>query len=123
MRDELAVRRMVRRFDADYLRFERAVVFVEVSEEVELRLRWPDEKDVAVTLEGARDLAKVPMLVVGVIPDAQVDLIGVTMDVASGRIDERRLDLLGLDLEDPCLFLVDPYDCVFHDEVSKMKGV
>ena len=68
------------------------------------------------TFEGARHLAKVPVLVVGVIPDPQVDLIGVTVDVRAGRIKKRPFDLVGVDLEDPCLFVVDPYDCMLHDE-------
>ena len=81
MGDELSVGGMVRRLDADDLRTELTVMLVDVFEEVQLRLSRTDKKNLTVPLQGARDLAKVPVLVVGVVPDADVDLIGVTMDV------------------------------------------
>jgi hypothetical protein len=84
MRHELGVGRMVSRFYADDLRFERTVVLVDVPEEMKLRLSRANEKNLAVTFEGARDLAKVAVLVIGVIPDAQVDLVGVAMDMRAG---------------------------------------
>lgn len=116
MCDELSVGRMVRRLDANDFRFELTVVLVDVFEEVQLRLGRSHEENLTVTLEGARDLAEVPVLVIGVVPDADVDLIGVAMDVRAGGIDERLLDALGVDLEDPGLFMIDPDDCVLHDD-------
>ena len=84
MRHELGVGRVIRRFDAHDPRLEGAVVLVQVSKETELRLGGAHEKNLTVPLQGARDLAKVPVLVVGVIPDAKVDLIGVTVNVRAG---------------------------------------
>lgn len=81
---ELCVGRMVRRFDADNLRFERAVVLVDVSEEVELGLGRTDKKNLSAALEAAGHLSKVPVLVVGMVPDAQIDLTGMAMDVRAG---------------------------------------
>jgi hypothetical protein len=79
MRDQLSIGRMVGRFDADDLRRQGVVVLLDEAEKVKLRLGRANEKNLAVTFEGAGDLAKVPVLVVGVIPDAQVELVGVTM--------------------------------------------
>jgi hypothetical protein len=58
------------------------------------------------------------VFIVGMVSDAQVDLIGVSMDVRTGRIDDRARAPVGVDLEDPSLFLIDPYDCVLHGELS-----
>jgi hypothetical protein len=121
MRHELSVGRMVGRFDADDLRGERLIVLLDEAEKAELRLGGTDEKNLAVSRERARDLAEVPVLIVGMAPDTQVDLIGVTVNVRAGRIDERVRELVGVDLEDPCLFLIDPYDCVLHGERSLKK--
>ncbi len=120
MRHQLGVGRVIRRFDADDLDGTVVPLQVHVSEEVELRVTGTDEKDLdrTASLEGPDDLSKVPVLIVGVIPDAQVDLIGVTMDVTAGRIDDRMRDLVGVDLEDPSFLLIDPDDCVLHGEVS-----
>lgn len=84
MRDQLGVARMVSGLDADDLRREGTVVLVQVSEEVELGLGRTDEKDLTVFLQCTGDLAKVFVLVVGMVPDAQIDLLGVAMDVRAG---------------------------------------
>jgi hypothetical protein len=118
MSHELGVRRMIGGLDARNLGFQRPVVLVEVAEEVQLRLGRSHEKDLTVTVEGAGDLAKVLLLVVGVVPDTQIDLVGVAMDVRAGRIDVRLTDVVGVDLDDPSLFVIDPDDGMFHDEVS-----
>ena len=122
MCDQLRVGRMVRRLDADDLRFELTVVLVDVFEKVQLRLGGSHEKNLTVTLEGASDLSKVPVLVIGVVPDPDVHLIGVAMDVRAGGIDDRQLDLLGVDLEESGLFVIDPDDCVLHDGLSLNEG-
>ena len=59
-------------------------MLVEVSEEVKLRLSGADKKHLAVPIEGPGDLAKVPVLITGVVPDAEIDLVCVTMDVMAG---------------------------------------
>jgi hypothetical protein len=84
MCDELSVGRMVRRLDADDLRSELTVVLVDVFEKVQLRLSRADKKKLTVASKGAHDLSKVAVLVIGVVPDADVDLIGVAMDVRAG---------------------------------------
>jgi hypothetical protein len=112
---------MVRRLDADHARFERAVVLVEVAEEVKLRLGRPHEEDLTVAMEDPRDLPKVLVLVVGVVSDAQVDLVRVAVGVRAGCIDCRRSELVGVDLDDAGLFVVNPDDGVLHDELSSMR--
>ena len=71
-----------------------------------------------VILEGMGDLAKVLVLVVGVVPDPEVDLIGVAMDVTAGSVHDRLLDFVGVDLEDPSLLLIDPDNSVLHEGLS-----
>jgi hypothetical protein len=80
---QLGVGRVIRRLDADDLRFEGALVpvQVQVSTEVELRVTRTGEKNLTAPLQGMGDLTKVLVIVVGVVPDAHVDLIGVAMDV------------------------------------------
>jgi len=118
MSGELAVGRMIGGFDPSDLGFEWPIVLVEVTEEVQLRLGRSHEKDLTVTLEGAGDLPKVLVLVVGMVPDAQINLVYVTMDVRAGRIDGRLADRVGVHLDDPSLFVIDPDDCMLHDELS-----
>jgi len=119
---QLAVGRMIRGLDASDLGFQRPIVLVEVPEEVQLGLGRSHQKDLTVTLEGAGHLPKVPVLVVGVVPDAQIDLVGVAMDVRPGRSDARLADLLGVHLDDPSLLVIDPDDCMLHDELSLIEG-
>ena len=68
-------------------------------------------------LEGPRDLAEESRLVVGMIPDPQVLLVGVTMNVTPRRVNDRLSDFLRVDLEDSGLLLIDPNDCMFHDDL------
>jgi len=117
VRDQLRVGRMVGRLDADDLRREGVIVLLEMAEEVELGLGGTNQEQLPMTGERSRDLPKVAVLVVGVVPDAQIDFVGVTVEVRAGRIDDRLADLVVVDLEDPSFFVIDPDDCVLHDEL------
>ena len=117
MRHQLRVGRMVGRFDPDDLRREGVIVLLEMAEEVELGLGGTNQEQLPMTGESSRDLPKVSVLVVGVVPDAQIDFVGVTVDVRAGRIDDRLADLGIVDLEDPSFFLIDPDDGVLQDEL------
>jgi len=112
--DRLRVRRMVERFEPDDAVREGAIVLLREAEEMQLRFRGADDQDLTVRIERLRHLAKEAMLVVGMVPDPQVLLIGVAMNVPARRVHERSLDPVGVDVEDARLFLVNPYDCVLH---------
>jgi hypothetical protein len=71
MSDELRVRGMVHRLDADDPLLERVLVSLHVSEEVELRLGRPHDEDFTTPVETTRDLMKEPMLVVWMVSDPQ----------------------------------------------------
>jgi hypothetical protein len=49
------------------------------------------------------------------IPRPQILLVGVTMNVRTRRVNDRLLDLLGVDLEDSGFLLIDPYNCMLQD--------
>ena len=123
MSDELGVGRMIRGLDADDVRFQWPVVLVEVTEEVQLRLGRSHQKDLTVTVENAGDVPKIPVLVVGVVSDPQVDRIIVAMAVRAGRSDVRLQQLVRVDLDDASLFLIHPDDCMLHDELSLITVV
>ena len=116
MSQQLGVGRMIRRFDANDVRFQWTVVLVEVAEEVQLRLGRSHQQDLTVTVENVGDVPEIPVLVVGVVPDPQVDLVIVAMAVRPRRFDVRLRQLVGVDLDDPSLFSIHPDDSVLHDE-------
>jgi hypothetical protein len=98
------------------------IVLLQEPQEVQLRLRRAHEEDVTAALEGPRHLVKEARLVIGMIPDSQVSLVGVTVNVRLRRMYDRLLELLGVDLEDASLLLIDPYDCVLHLGTSSRKN-
>jgi hypothetical protein len=55
------------------------------------------------------------------VPDAKVLLVGVTVNVRSWRRDNRSVDLIGVNLEQARLFLIDPYDGVLHYDLSRRR--
>ena len=83
-------------------------MLLHVSEEVEFRLSRANQKNLAAILERPRDFVEISVLIVWVVPDPHVDLVGVTMDVRARCIDDRLRDPVGVDLEDPSLFVIDP---------------
>jgi hypothetical protein len=93
------------------------IVLLHVPEEVQLRFRRAHEENLTATLQRPSDLAKEPGLIVGMIPDSQVLFVGVPVNVRTRRVDDRLLDLVGVDLEDAGLLLIDPYNCVLHDDL------
>jgi hypothetical protein len=117
VRDQLGVSRMVHGLETDDPLGEGVIVLLCEPEEVQLRLRRADDEDLTVILERLRHLPKETMLVVGMIPDPQVLLVGVPMNVPARRMNERVLDLVGIDLEDARLLLIDPYECVLHGDL------
>jgi hypothetical protein len=121
MGDELGVRRMVHRFDAHDPRLEIVLVPLDVPEEVQLRRRRTDDEDLAAIVEGSGDLVKEPMLVVGMVPDADILLVRVTVDVGAWRMNDRLVDLVRVDLEDASLLLSYPYDGVVHGDLPSFS--
>lgn len=83
-------------------------MLLHVSEEVEFRLSRANQKNLAAILERPGDVVEISVVIVWVVPDAHVDLVCVTVDVRAGCIDDRLRDLVGVDLEDPTLFVIDP---------------
>jgi hypothetical protein len=105
---------MVGRFDADDALLEAAMVLLRVPEKVQLRLRRPDQENAIVTLQGASDAVEIAPLVVGMVPDALVLFVGVAVNVSARRVNARVVNLAASDREDACLFLIHPYDDMFH---------
>jgi len=113
--NQLGVGWMVHRLDTDDPRLERVLVLLHVPVEVQLRLRRTDDEDLAFARERAGDRLKIPVLVVGMIPDADVLFVRVTMDVPARRLNDGLVHLARLDLEDAGFFVSDPNDGVVHD--------
>jgi hypothetical protein len=61
---------------------------------VQLRHRRAHQQHLTVILEGPGDLTEESRLVVGMIPDPQILLVGVTMNVRPRRVNDRLPDLL-----------------------------
>jgi hypothetical protein len=121
VRDELGVCRMIGRLDADDPRIEGPIMLLRVSQKVELRLRRAHQQDRTAALQRPRDVTEESWLVVGMVPDAKVLLVGVTVNVRSWRRDNRSVDLIGVNLEQARLFLIDPYDGVLRDDLSRRR--
>jgi hypothetical protein len=105
---------MVDRLDADDPGLESVVVPLQVPEKMQLGLRGTHEEDLGVAFEGARDFVEEAKLIVRMIPDSHLLVLGVTMNVGSGGVDDRGADGLGVDCEDARLLVIDPHDCVTH---------
>jgi len=69
------------------------------------------------TIEGPRNLVEEAVLVVGMISDANVLFVGVTMNVRPRRMDQGLLELIGVNLEDARLSLIHPNHCVLQDDL------
>ena len=61
---------------------------LQVSQEVQLRHRRAHQQHLTVILEGPGDLTEESRLVVGMIPDPQILLVGVTMNVRPRRVND-----------------------------------
>jgi len=91
-------------------------VLLHVPEEMELRLRGADDEHLTGSLDGSGHLPEEPVFVVGMISHAQIPLVGMAMEVGTGRMNERVLNGLAVNFQDACPFFIDPYECVLHDD-------
>jgi hypothetical protein len=118
MSDELRVRRMVHRLEADDPLLEGVLVSLRIFEEVELRLGRTYDEDLTTPIETARYLMEEPVLVVRVISGPQRVFVGVPMNVKRRRANDQLFEAAPLELEDAGLPLVDPNDCVLHGALN-----
>jgi hypothetical protein len=118
MSDELRVRGMVHRLDADDPFLEGVLVSLCVSEEVELRLGRPHDEDFTTPIQTARDLVKEPMLVVRMVPDPQRVFVVVAMDVDTGRVNDGLIEGPRVELEDARFSMIDPNDGVLRGALN-----
>ena len=108
VRDELTVRRMIRRFDAYDSRLEPRLLLMEIPQKMELCGRRPDDENSFGRLENTRNVGEKVTFVVGVLVRARPPL-WMAMNVMLGGGDNRFVDVGRADAEDACLVMIDPH--------------
>jgi hypothetical protein len=105
--EELSIRRMIDGLEPHHSRYERALVLVQVPDELELRRRRPDDEDGVGLAERLHDIAEEPAQVVGVMVLFRRTLL-VAMDVGAGRTKRRLVERPGVNVEDAGFLVIDP---------------
>lgn len=85
---QLRVGGVVGRFDPDDPRLELAIVSLHVPEEVQLGHGRSDQQHGPVILQGPGHLSEEPRFVVRMVPHPHILLVGVTMNVRTGRVND-----------------------------------
>ena len=117
VRDQLAIRRVVGRLEADDARLERGVVLVRVTEKAQLRHGRSNDQNLVSTRQRGRDRLEEPVLVVRMVVGPRLLILRMTMHVVVGRMDGGLVEGRGLDVKDLGLVLVHPHRHSSHDNV------
>jgi hypothetical protein len=112
---------MIRRLDADDLRFEATFVLVEILEELELRRRRPHDEDGIDAVECSRDLAEEPVRIVWVFSRLPKSF-RVPVEMVLRRKNRLFVRRLRMDVKDARFLVIDPDDGVrWHDLMVPQK--
>jgi hypothetical protein len=105
MSDQLAVRRMVDRLDPDNARLEGWVVFARVADELELCACGTDDEHLLDPRERARHFMEEVVRVIGMIV---LGALRMAMNVTGRGAQSLLVDVLGVDVKDASLMLIEP---------------
>lgn len=120
MGDQLTVGRVIGGLQTYDFRLERVLVLMDVFDQVELRGGGADDEDLGRIVEGAANITKKMMGVVGVLPVAiLVDLLalGMAVNVTMRRFYRRLVEGFGQHMENARLVVIDP-----HCNSTKVHG-
>src|SRR5580692_9881650 len=105
---QLSIGRVVDRLDARDLRLERRIVLLQVSEEVKLRHRRPEQQNLVCTHQLGRHLVEEPVLVVRMVVGPGLLVLRAAMEVVVRGRNRRLIEGGGGDMKNLRLVVIDP---------------
>lgn len=105
---ELGIRRVIDRLEPHDLGLERRVLLLEISQELELRRRGPQDEHLFRIEKPARDVMKESVQVIRMVVLSRRPL-RVPTDVGVWSADRRFVERVGIDVENSRFVMIDPY--------------